>query len=426
MPSGSDPGLLLGCQCHVAAMKRRYRCDFPYASSVAPLLPAKPLPYVLILAIGQIVGWGMIGLLPVVGSRLASDLLLPLPVIFAGTSTFYVVSGLCAPLLAGAFSRWGARPLLIAGSVLMSLGFVLLAHANGAAIYFLSWLVLGAAGAASLSTAAYIALNDALGARAKGAIGALMLVTGLSSSVFWPATAWLDAAVGWRSASLIYAVAALGCAVLYSFFLPSQRQVEPVTPTSPNSPTSPDRPSTFYLLALAIALNAFVTFGLAAVLIEVLRSFDMPDQEAVAMASLLGIVQVSARGLDFLGGGRWDGLTTGLVAGLALPLGLAVLLVAGSSSLAIIGFLLIYGLGSGALAVSRATMPLVFYSRAEYARAASRIALPLNLLAASAPPILVALLGKFGAPSVLMLAIVFSVIAFALLLALKGRRPATH
>ena len=29
---------------------------------------------------------------------------------------------------------------------------------------------------------------------------------------------------------------------------------------------------------------------------------------------MLGVIQVSARGLDFLGGGRWDGITTALIA----------------------------------------------------------------------------------------------------------------
>ena len=42
-----------------------------------------------------------------------------------------------------------------------------------------------------LSTATYILLNEIAGAGAKRPIGALMLVTGLSSSLFWPITAAL-------------------------------------------------------------------------------------------------------------------------------------------------------------------------------------------------------------------------------------------
>jgi len=46
---------------------------------------------------------------------------------------------------------------------------------------------------------------------------------------------------------------------------------------------------------------------------------------------------------------------------------------------------LLYGLGSGALAVARATIPLVFYDNVEFAKATSRIAMPLNLISAASP-----------------------------------------
>jgi hypothetical protein len=44
-----------------------------------------------------------------VGHRIADDLQIALPVVFAGTSTLYVTMGLCAPLLARPFKRPGAR-----------------------------------------------------------------------------------------------------------------------------------------------------------------------------------------------------------------------------------------------------------------------------------------------------------------------------
>ncbi|MDE1995977.1 MAG: MFS transporter, partial [Rhizobiaceae bacterium] len=85
--------------------------------------------------------------------------------------------------------------------------------------------------------------------------------------------------------------------------------------------------------------------------------------------------------------------------------------------------ILIYGLGSGALAVARATIPLVFYDKAEYAKAASRIALPLNLISALSPPILVSLLTHFGSDALLGLAILFSCSALVILLLLSRQRP---
>jgi len=144
----------------------------------------------------------------------------------------------------------------------------------------------------------------------------------------------------------------------------------------------------------------------------------------VAFGSALGIIQVGARGIDFLGGGRWDGIATGLFAGIALPVAMAVLIVGAGAIWSVAAFILLYGLGSGALAVARATIPLVFYDRAAYAKATSHIALPLNVSSAMSPPVLAALLTHFGANAVLGVAILCSCSALAILLILSRRRPA--
>lgn len=306
-------------------------------------------------------------------------------------------------------------------------GFVLLSLAQGPAVYFTAWTILGAAGGATLSTAAYIMLNEIAGQKAKSAIGALMLVTGLSSSIFWPLTSILAGAAGWRGTCLIYAaMMLLICLPLYAFGLP-----RPPPPRSDIGTTSgpaggtvrPVKRGTFYLIVSAIALNSFVTFGFAAVMIELLKAAGLPATEAIAFGSALGVIQVSARGIDFLGGGRWDGITTGLIAGLALPAAMLLLMTGGGTYWSIAAFIVLYGLGSGALAVARATIPLVFYDKADFARASSHIALPLNLMSALAPPVLVGLLGYSGPHALVGLAMACSCGALLILLVLARRRP---
>ncbi|WP_284389134.1 MFS transporter [Devosia yakushimensis] len=376
----------------------------------------------VILAIGQVIGWGTVSLLAVMGADLATALNLPLPTIFAGNSAFYVASGLCGPLLAPFFVRLGARTLMVVGSLVAAAGFVILASSTNPIVYFAAWLVLGAAGAASLSTAAYIALNEGAGTDTKTAIGILMLITGVSSAIFWPTTAWLQGILGWRTTCLVFGAMVLSCAALYRFGLPASANARHEAAAAPAEAASL-RSRTFYLLAAAIALNAFVTYGFSAILIELLRRLGLPEQDVIFMASMLGVVQVFARALDFLGGGRWDGLTTALLAGMGVPLAMLVLLAGGATWQAVAAFILIYGISSGALAVSRATMPLVFFKKHDYARAASTIALPLNLLAAAAPPVLVGLLDGFGTTTLLLTAAACSTVAFSLLIALQRRRP---
>lgn len=379
-----------------------------------------------VLAVAQIIGWGTIGLLAVVGRQVAADLEMGIAAVFSGVSVFYAAMGLWAPILARAFTRFGARRVMIAGTIISAPGFVLLALSHGPVLYFVAWVILGSAGSATLSTATYIMLNEIAGRDAKNAIGALMLVTGLSSSIFWPTTSILSDAAGWRGTCLVYAAMLLLVSLpLYVFGLPRHAELKvEAGSAAPSAGASPIRPKgTFGLIASSIVLSAFVTFGLSAVLIELLKAEGLSPTAAVTFGSMLGVIQVSARGLDFLGGGRWDGITTGLFAGAALPVAILLLMIGGGSHWTIAAFIVLYGLGSGALAVSRATIPLVFYNKAEFAKAISHIALPLNLISAASPPILVSLLTHFGSNALLGLVMLCSGAAFLILFWLSRRRP---
>jgi len=383
----------------------------------------------IVLAITQVIGWGTVGLLAVVGGQVAADLHMDISAVFAGNSIFYVLMGLCAPILAKPFTQFGARRVMIAGTIIGAPGFVLLSLAHGPIQFFAAWVILGTAGSATLATAAYIMLNEIAGRDARRGIGAMMLVTGLSGSIFWPTTSFLSDIVGWRGTCLVYCGMLLLVSLpLYYFGLP--RRAEPkgeaISAVQSASASPIVQKSTFYLILAALALNAFVAFGFSAVLIELLKVEGLSPAHAVTFGSMLGVIQVSARGLDFLGGGRWDGITTGLFAGSAIPVAMLLLMIGGGSHWAIAVFILLYGMGSGAFAVARATIPLVFYDNAEFTKATSRIALPLNLISAASPPILVGLLTQFGSNALLGLAMLCSCGALLILLWLRKLRPTSR
>ncbi|MBK3666232.1 MFS transporter [Bradyrhizobium diazoefficiens] len=379
----------------------------------------------LVLAITQLIGWGTIGLPAVVGRDLAADLGLSLPAVFAGSSVLYVTMGLCAPWLAKAFARHGARKVMMAGTVVAVPGYIVLFFAREPMLYFTGWIILGMGGSATLSTGAYIMLNEVAGRESKNAIGALMLVTGLSSSIFWPTTSFLSGHLGWRGTCLVYAAMLMLISLpLYAFCAPRRSlPKEEGGAAAMDSEAPAISKSTFNLVVCAITLNAFVNFGLSAVLIELLRAEGLTPAQAIAFGSMLGVIQVSARGLDFLGGGRWDGITTGLVAGTALPVAMLLLMLSEGATWAVAVFILLYGAGSGAMAVARATIPLVFYDQAEFAKAMSMIALPLNLASAISPPLLAGLLTQFGSRGALGLTLAFSCATVLILVLLGRRRP---
>ena len=380
------------------------------------------IPFIIaVLAVTQLVSWGTISLPAVIGEQLAQDLSLSLPAVFAGTTVMLVVMGLSAPLMGRAFVRFGARNVMAAGSLIAVPGFLLIAAAGGPVLYYAGWVVIGVAGTAMLSTATYILLNEVAGSGAKQPIGALMLITGLSSSLFWPITAWLTGLVGWRVTLLIYAASmVLICFPLHMFGLPQRREPKAasgnIEASAPKGNTVSRLP--FLMLAAAVTLNAFVAWGVGSIIIQLLKSMGVSDEWALRVGSLLGVMQVSARALDFFGGGRWSGLATGLVAAIVLPVAFLLLLSGGPADWAIAAFIVLYGGANGAMAVARATIPLVFYDAAAFARASSQLALPSYLAGAVSPPLMVAVLTTFGSSSVLTLGLACSLASLAMMVGL--------
>ncbi len=361
----------------------------------------------------------MIGVLPVIAPRVAAAFGISLSTVFLGTSVMFVSMGLAAPWAGRAFHRFGSREVMTVGAAGIGLGLCLLSLSPNLAVFLMAWVAIGLAGALFLTTAAYAYIASYSDDRARSLIGTLMLMTGLAGSVFWPVTAFLEDQVGWRGVGFAYAtIMVLVACPLVWFGLPA---IEDATDTAPAAGRL-RKGRVFVLMVAAIALNSFVTFGIDAVGIQLLKAMGMDLAGAVAIASLMGVFKVGGRVIDLLGGRRWDGLSTGLVAGAMIPTGLAVIWIGGTGVAAVAGYLALFGLGSGAFAVARATMPLVFFQKADYAAAMSTIALPMNLINALAPPVLAELMSGIGAQATFAALGGLSVTALAILLLLNRMR----
>jgi predicted MFS family arabinose efflux permease len=377
------------------------------------------LRVLLVLALTQIAGWGMIGILPVIAPKVAAEFGSSLPTVFLGTSVMFVAMGLAAPWAGRAFRRFGTRQVMAVGAGLIGLGLLLLALSPNLLVFWSAWALIGLAGAMFLTTAAYAYIAEYAEEGARSLIGTLMLVTGLAGSVFWPITAFLEHLAGWRGVGFIYA------AVMVLAICPLVRCGLPATGAATETAAATGhlrKGRVFVLMVAAIALNSFVTFGIDAVGIQLLQALGMDLAGAVAIASLLGIFKVGGRVVDLLGGRRWDGLSTGLVAGAMIPMGLCAMWIGGAGIVSMAGYLALFGLGSGAFAVARATMPLVFFWKADYAAAMATIALPMNLINALAPPVLASLMDGIGARGTFAVLVGLSIAAFAVLMQLSRMR----
>lgn len=399
---------------------------FPGARGRAPGLPRAHLRILVVLATTQTLGWGALLFLPVLAPAIAADLGMSLTHVYAGTSLLFAAMALASPAAGRLFLRIGTRAAMTWGAVLCGLALAGVAAAPGALALDLAWIVCGLGAAAFLATAPHVFLADVAGPRAaRGLIGALMLATGLSTAIIYPLTHWLQLAFGWRGAVACLALlCALPLPLLTRALLPDARPA-PRAPADPAAAPPPSfyRSPVFLLLLATLSLNSFASFGAETMGLELFRSLGAAPDVALAAASAMALFKIGGRAVDILGGGRWDGLTTGLVSAVMMPAGLLALGLLGASAWGIGLFLALFATGAGAFAVSRATMALVFYEGADFARASAAISLPRNLCNALAPPLLAAVLTGTGPAAMLWILGLISLAALGLILLLTRHRP---
>lgn len=171
------------------------------------------------LAVGQVVSWGTgFDMLAILGPRIGQELAIANEVVFAGLTVMMTISALCGPLLGRTLVRRGAAPVLVAGSLLFTVGFVVLAFAGGVISYVLGWVVMGLAATCGLTTAAHTAVVERVGAESGRSLTLLMVFTGLSAAVFLPVTTVADQHLGWRGTLWYMPVCRYSC-FCHSMFL---------------------------------------------------------------------------------------------------------------------------------------------------------------------------------------------------------------
>lgn len=375
-----------------------------------------------VLAVGQVVSWGTgFDMLAILGPRIGQELAIANEVVFAGLSVMMTISALCGPLLGRTLVRRGAAPVLVAGSLLFTAGFVVLAFAGGVISYVLGWVVMGLAATCGLTTAAHTAVVERVGAESGRSLTLLMVFTGLSAAVFLPVTTVADQHLGWRGTLLVYACLQIFVLLpLYVFVLPGRRTSNTQgTSKGAAVSTSPvDTRRAFLLLAAMTTLSAFTAFGFSPLLPLLLVHAGASQSLAVQLAAVRSVLAIMARGLDFLLGKHGNPFVTCMI-GLGMLLASFVLLLVFAPAMpAFIGFIIFFGFGAGVLTVSRAVLPLAVFSPEQYGLQAARISLPQNLAIAVAPVIFTLALDRGGVAAMLTIAAVLISISFLLLIVL--------
>ncbi len=363
--------------------------------TVAPPAPplAAPAPrlrrIVPALGVAQIVAWGTLYYsVAILAAPMSRSLGIAEPLVFGAFSLGLVMSGAVAPYAGRCIDARGGRPVLLFASIAAALGFLGMALSAGAVGFVLSWSMAGVAMGCGLYDAVLAALIPlAPGPSYRRAVTALTLFGGFASTVFWPLSYALEAAVGWRATCVIFACLHVGlCVPLYRLALPQRPRAgpAPLPETHPPAPLAA-RGAAFRWLATAFALSSFTFSVLAAHLIVLLDASGIARTDAILVGALIGPMQVLARIVEFALARNLRAVTIGTVSFALMFVALCAFpFIDGQRDRAYL-FAALYGASNGIMTIVRGTVPIELFGRNRIGALLGRLALPSFFAKALAP-----------------------------------------
>jgi hypothetical protein len=382
------------------------------ATQTAPVERRRVLTAIAGLGVTQIIGWGTtFSTLTIFGSTIGEDLRLSREVVFSGITVMLLASALVATRIGRYADMNGARPVMITGSLLAAAAMIALAFTQGVVTHLLAWILVGLAMPMMLANTALVGLVQIVGSNARRAITGLMLINGLTGTVFLPLNALLVGTIGWRNAYLCFALLhLLVCVPIHALILrgrapertsagpaASDRTIDGVLP--------PDkRLMAFVMLTIWSCSEGLIVWGLYIQVVDVFKSVGLSAAAAVGVWAMVGPSQALARFGELMLGGRYSILSTALVSALFSCASFLLILPFGVSVTTAAAFSICLGLGHGFYAIARNTLPLTLFGVREYGTYLGRMMLPQNIVNAIAPIVFATIISRFDPTGALWLA----------------------
>ncbi len=353
---------------------------------------------VLLLGSSQTLAWASSYYIPaILAGAMARNLGVEPSIVFVAFSCAMLLTAFLGPLVGRAIDAYGGRAVLLASNLVFILGLSMLAMAQGPAMLFAAWLVLGLAMAMGLYDAGFATLAGLYGKDARSAITGITLIAGFASTLGWPLSGLMLSEFGWRGACWGWALIHLVLAMPLNFFLPrgsiGPPAAKPAAP--PTAEAAQETRRTAILMAFVFASGGFAAAALAAHLPALLVAAGATPAAAIAAGALMGPAQVAARVLEFTMLRRAHPLLSAKIAQVTHPIGAAILLVFGAPFAAV--FVLLHGAGNGINTIVRGTLPLAVFGAAGYGARQGLIVAPARFLGAIAPALFGFVVAGFGA-----------------------------
>lgn len=380
------------------------------------------------MGITQILAWGTTYYLPaVLATPITQETGWTITGVVGGLSWGMVVAGFSSPHIGRQIDRHGGRTVLMASSVLLALGMLLMGLANNLVMFYVAWTFIGVAMAAGLYDAAFATLGRLFGEGARTSITGLTLLGGFASTVGWPVIAGLESWIGWRQACFVIAAAHLMIGLPIHALVVPKSAAQPIQSTllasgATEHSLSKTNSSLFLLIAAIFTIQSLVVSSVSVHLLDVLKQLGVATAVALSIGMVIGPSQVVARIAEFSLGRNLHPTWSARTGVLLCLIGVGLLLAA-SPWLSFVAIAL-YGAGNGILTIARGTLPLALFGSHGYGVRMGLLARPALIAQACGPIAAAFAMQRFGALALLYVMCGFLLLCFIACWRLPVRRSA--
>jgi MFS family permease len=346
--------------------------------------------------------------------------------IFGALSVALLTGGLTAPWLGVLIDRIGAGRVMTSGSAVAAIALVACAYAPGKASYVAALIAIEVAANFVQYGAAFALLVQLRPRVASRSITYLTLIAGFASTIFWPVTTALHAALSWQNVYLVFAALNMAvCVPLHAWL--SRGAAERRATASTAAPhvegiLPPERRRLgFGLMVTGFSLMSLVGSAMLVHMVPLLSGLGLGGIAAL-VGTLFGPSQVGSRLINMIFGKGLPALSLALISAVLIPGGVLVLLLTAPSVAGAMLFAVIFGMGNGLLSIVTGTLPLQLFGSEGYGKLQGKMMAARLILSALAPFVLAFGIAHIGiAPSLGITAALggLSIIAFLLIAAAR-------
>lgn len=387
----------------------------------------KPSPLTIGLGVSMTVGYGTLHYsFSVLAPAIARDFGWETSFVFGVFSAGLLAGAVSAPIFGRSIDRFGARPVMVLGTLAATLALALYAVMQNAWQFAVITFLAEFVAFAVQYDAGFAALAQRHGQDARSHVTLVTLIAGFASTVFWPLDQWLLTLMDWRDVYLVLAAINLVLALPVHLAVPAYRPAPRVkAAVEERKPEAGGVRLQMALMATSLAAGGFLISAVSASLLVVLGAAGFSPAVATLAGSLIGPSQVLARLIEYSQRRLLTPVATALVASGALFVSFLLLSSAILLPIAAIPlvFAVVYGAGQGLTSIVRGVLPLHYFGTAGYGRTTGILSGVRMVLSAAAPVSIVFVSERVGAGAAILFLLCVAGIAAGTMALLARQRP---